>query len=244
MAYDELLYLHDAYQKEFDATVSSVSEGKFVLLDKTIFYPNAGGQAHDTGILKTEDGIEYPVVYVGKFDGKISHQIETEGKPTLQEGTHVHGIIDWNRRYKLMRSHTAAHVVSAVIAEDTGAQIQGNSKTMEKVRVDFNLEKFDKEYMRELIDKSNDIIAKGYDVKTYFTDKDELERNPDMMKLAKGLPDGVKEVRIVDIEGFDKQPCGGTHVKSLSEIGKLEFMKADNRGTFHRRVYFKLSDNP
>lgn len=242
MAYDELLYLQDAYMKEFDATISSISDGKFVVLDKTAFYPNAGGQAYDTGILKTDDGVEYPVVYVGKCDGKISHQIDCEGRPELKEGMSVHGTIDWIRRYKLMRSHTAAHVVSAVIANDTGAQIHGNSKTPEKVRIDFNLEIFDKEYMRELIDRSNMIIAKHLDVKTYFSDKEELASNPEMMKLAKGLPDGVKEVRIVDIDGFDKQPCGGTHIKNLSEIGRLEFLKAENRGTFNRRVYFKLDD--
>jgi misacylated tRNA(Ala) deacylase len=243
MAYDDQLFLHDAYQKECDATISSISDGKFVLLDQTVFYPNAGGQAHDTGIIKTEDGTEYPVVYVGKFDGKISHQVEIGDKPPLQEGMKVHCTIDWKRRYKLMRSHTAAHVVSAVIAEDTGAQIHGNAKTTEKVRVDFNLEKFDKEYMRELIDKSNEILKKNLPVSTYFITKEELALKPEMMKLAKGLPDGVKEIRIVDIEGFDKQPCGGTHIKNLSEIGPLEFMKAENRGTFNRRVYFKIKDS-
>lgn len=242
MPYDDLLYLHDSYQKECDSIVTNVTDGKFVLLDKTLFYPNAGGQANDTGTLTTEDGVVYPVVFVGKFSGAISHEIDCGDNPPLKEGDKVHCKIDWERRYKLMRSHTAAHIVSAVIEKDTGALIHGNSKTLEKIRVDFNLEKYDKEYMRDLIDKSNEVIKKNLDVKTYFTTKDDLLANPGMMKLAKGLPEGVKEVRIVDVVGFDKQPCGGTHVKNLSEIGPIIFKKAENRGKNNRRVYFTLSE--
>ncbi len=242
MPYEELLYLHDSYLKESNAIVTKVTDDKFLELDKTLFYPNAGGQANDTGVLITETGVKYPVVYVGKFSGKISHEIELGDNVPLKVGDKVHCVIDWERRYKLMRSHTAAHVVSAVIEKDTGALIHGNSKTMEKIRVDFNLETYDKEYMKTLIDKSNEIIKKHLDVKTYFTTKEDLLANPGMMKLAKGLPEGVKEVRIVDIVGFDKQPCGGTHVKNLSEIGELVFKKAENRGKNNRRVYFTLAD--
>lgn len=242
MPYDEILYLQDSYLKEFDATVKSVSDDKFIILDKTAFYPNAGGQAFDEGVITTSDGTEYKVVFVGKFDGAISHQVENGDNTPLKEGDKVHCIIDWNRRYKLMKSHTAAHVVSGLIEKELGAKIHGNQKTLEKIRIDFNTDNFDKEYLKELILKSNDIIAKDLDVKTYFTSKDNLEKNPDMMKLAKGLPEDVKEVRIVEIDGFDKQPCGGTHVKHLGEIEKLEFLKAENRGTNNRRVYFKLAD--
>ncbi|MFW6230393.1 MAG: alanine--tRNA ligase-related protein [Nanoarchaeota archaeon] len=241
MPYDEQLYLHDAYAKEFDATVISVKDGKYVVLDRTLFYPGTGGQANDTGTLTTEDGREYQVVFVGKFSGAISHEVDAGENGPLKEGDKVHGIIDWERRYRLMRSHTAAHVVSGVIAKELGAHIHGNQKSPEKVRIDFDTENFDKEYMRELVGKSNEIIRQGLAVKTYFITKKSLDQNPDMMKLAKGLPEGVTDVRIVEIEGFDKQPCGGTHVKNLSEIGDIAFKKAENRGKTNRRLYFTLS---
>ena len=241
MAYDKILYLQDAYLKEFEANVKSVKDGKFVVLDQTAFYPRAGGQDNDTGKLMTEDGREFPVIFVGKSNGEISHEIDF-GDEVLKQGEKVRGIIDWDRRYKLMRSHTAAHVISGLIADELGAKIHGNKKTTEKISIDFDLEEFDKDYLQELIKKSNIIIAKGNAVKTYFISREELDSNPGMMKLAKGLPENVKEIRIVEIVGFDKQPCGGTHVKALSEIGEIEFLKADNKGKTHRRLYCRLKD--
>ncbi len=245
MVYDDLLYLEDSYMKEFDAEIVSVDDGRFVVLDQTAFYPNSGGQIHDEGTLITDDGREFDVVFVAKRDDAVSHEVKPKdpSQKILEPGDKVHGKIDWERRHKLMRSHTAAHVVSGVIADDLGAQIYGNQKTIEKVRVDFNTENFDKEYLKELVDKSNKIIAQGNPVHTYFISKKEMDEDPSLMKLAKGLPDTVEVVRIVDIEGFDKQPCGGTHVSSLSEIGELEFMKAENRGKNHRRLYFRLKED-
>ncbi len=238
----ELLYLKDSYLKEFDATIISIKDDKYITLNKTGFYPNSGGQPHDEGVIKTPDGREYKVIFVGKFSGNVSHEIENKDLIPLKENENVHCIIDWDRRYKLMRSHTAAHVVSGVIAKELGAQIHGNQKSLEKIRIDFNTEYFDKDYLRELVQKSNEIISKKLDVKTYFTTRKEIEENPELMKLAKGIPEDVKEVRIVDIEGFDKQPCGGTHVNNLEEVGELEFIKAENRGKNNRRLYFKIKD--
>ncbi len=244
MVYDDLLYLEDSYLKEFDAEVLSVEDGKFVVLDQTAFYPNSGGQVNDEGVLCTDDGREFDVVFVAKVGNGASHEVRPKdsSQEMLKQGEKVHGRIDWDRRYKLMRSHTAAHVVSGVIAHELGAKIHGNQKSVEKVRVDFDTESFDKDYLRELVDKSNEIIRKGSAVRTYFISKSEMEQEPSLTKLAKGLPDTVDEVRIVEIDGFDKQPCGGTHVQSLSEIGELEFLKAENRGKTNRRLYFKLRD--
>ncbi len=240
---ENLLYLYDSYLKEFDAVVESVSEGKYVVLDKTAFYPNSGGQPHDEGVMTTDDGREYKVVFVGKFGDNVSHEVSSDNNPPLAQGNKVHCKIDWDRRYKFMRSHTAAHVVSGVISEELGAQIHGNQKSLEKIRIDFNTDKFDKEYLKTLVDKSNDIIKKKLDVKTYFITRDELEKTPELMKLAKGIPSSVENVRIVDIVDLDKQPCGGTHIKNLGEIGELEFMKAENRGANNRRLYFRLKDD-
>ena len=238
----ELLYLEDSYLKEFDAKILNVNDGKYLTLDRTAFYPNSGGQPHDEGYIETSEGKKFKVIFVGKFSGNVSHEIELNDKEIPEPGQTVHCELNWTRRYKLMRSHTAAHIVSGVISKELGAQIHGNQKSEDKVRIDFNTEQFDKEYLRELVEKSNEIIKKELPVKTYFTEKSELERNPELMKLAKGLPDGVEKVRIVDIEGFDKQPCGGTHIKNLSEVGELEFIKAENRGKNNRRLYFRLKD--
>lgn len=236
----EAQYLIDSYQKEFETTVESVNDSKFVVLENTIFYPNSGGQLNDTGRMIKEDGSEYLVVFVGKFDGKISHQIEADNKSELNPGDRVKCVIDWDRRYKLMRSHTAAHLVSGLISKKTGAKITGNQLDIEKVRIDFNLEEFDREALASYLDNANEMIDSDLRVLTYNMTREDVEANPEMVKLSIGLLPGIKVLRIVEIDGFDKQPDGGTHVKSLKEIGKLEFIKADNKGKNNRRLYFRL----
>src|SRR3989344_9127228 len=135
------LYMNDSYLKEFEAVVESVKDDKFVVLDKTAFYPTGGGQPHDTGMMVC-NGEEYPVVFVGKFSGQISHEVSKAG---LKQGDKVTGRINWERRYKLMRMHTAAHLLSAIFHSKLGALITGNQKDVEKSRMDFDLENFDRE---------------------------------------------------------------------------------------------------
>ena len=234
------LYMDDAYMKEFEATVESVQkagENKFfVVLDNTAFYPNGGGQPYDTGKM-IKDGVEYPVVYVGKFSGKISHEVSKEG---LGAGDKVKGVIDWDRRHKLMRSHSAAHVLSAVFHKEAGALITGNQLDLEKIRIDFSIENFDREKIMEYIRMANQTIGKDLPTKSYFIAREEAEKDPSMFKLAKGMPPEMKTIRVVEIVGFDRQADGGTHVKSLGEVGKIEFLEAVNKGKSNRRVYFRL----
>lgn len=233
-------YLIDSYQKEFETKVKSVKDEKFVALDNTIFYPNGGGQPYDTGkIVRLSDNKEFKVVYTGKFGGEISHEVEGTG---LSEGDNVLCKLDWDRRYKLMRSHTASHIISGVIANETGAKITGNQIEPDKIRIDFSLENFDREKLSEYVQKSNEIIDKNLNIKSYEMRREEVEANPEMVKLAAGLPPGIKTLRIVEIEGFDRQPDGGTHVKSTKEVGHLELLKCDNKGKNNRRIYFKLND--
>lgn len=237
----DALYMDDSYTKEFDAKVESVTKGEekkfFVVLDKTAFYPNAGGQPHDTGKF-VKEGVEYPVVYVGKFSGKISHEVSKEG---LKEGDVIKGVIDLNRRYALMRMHTAAHIISEVFHRDSGAMITGNQLDIDKSRIDFSLENFDREKMSEYFAKANEIVERDLNVKTYFLPREEAMKIENITKLANVLPPNVKELRIVEIEGFDTQADGGTHVKSTKEVGKIEFLKAENKGKNNRRVYFKVA---
>jgi misacylated tRNA(Ala) deacylase len=224
--------------KEFHATVIEVKNGNLIILDKTAFYPTSGGQPHDMGkLIRESDGKEFAVKYVGKILDNIDHDISEIG---LAVGDKVKGIIDWQRRYMLMKSHTAAHIVSGIFSKNYNAKITGNQLDVEKIRIDFDLENFDRDIMDKVIKDSNDLIAKDLKIKTFEMPRSEVEKRPDMIKLAAGLPPGIDILRIVEIEGFDSQPDGGTHVHSLHEVGPLEVIKMDNKGKNNRRVYFKL----
>lgn len=231
----EELYLKDSYQKEFTAKVISV-EGSFVYLNQTCFYPNSGGQLNDIGSLyKGKE--EFNVLFTTKMSGKIAHQIDKQG---LKINDEAKGYINWQRRYTLMRMHTAAHVLSAIFAKEANALITGNQLDMEKSRIDFDLENFDRERINDYFNKANELIQKDLKVKVYEMSREEVGKNPEMVKLAKGLPPMINMLRIVEIDKFDRQPDGGTHVKSLKEVGKINFLKAENKGRSNRRVYFNL----
>ena len=233
----ELLYMKDHYLKEFDAEVKEVN-GKFIVLDKTAFYPQGGGQICDNGKL-IKDGGEYSVVFVKKMSSVVSHEVDKEG---LKVGDKIKGVLDWDRRYKLMRAHTAAHIISQVIHKETGALITGNQLDLEKVRIDFSLETFDKEKLQGYVSEANNIIQQDLPLSIEFKTRDEALKIPQLSKLAAGLPDFIEEVRIVKIGDFDLQADGGTHVNSTKEVGKLEFIKAENKGKNNRRVYFQIKD--
>jgi len=230
------LYLEDSYLKECAAALVSVKDGKYVVLDQTIFYPNGGGQPWDTGKIIKGDEI-YNVVYVGKFSGEISHEVDRAG---LKGGDKVHCVLDWERRYKLMRSHTAAHVFASILCTGTGALVTGNQLEEDKIRFDFSLEKFDREILEEYINKANELFRKDILVKWYELPREEALKIPGVIKMAEAFPPDIPCLRIVEVVGVDKQADGGTHVKNLREVGGIEFLKAENKGKHNRRVYFKL----
>ncbi|MBI2046748.1 alanyl-tRNA editing protein [Candidatus Pacearchaeota archaeon] len=236
----QLLYLKDCYMKEFEAKVTK-AEGKLVVLDKTAFYPNSGGQMNDTGTLIFNKEI-FNVINVKKQGDEIVHELDRECKGILEEGDIVKGKIDWQRRYRLMRSHTAAHIISEVIHKETGARITGNQLSLERIRIAFDLENFDRAKLQGYISKANEIVEKGMTIKTYFLEREEAFKNPGLFSLKGVLPPEVKELRIVEIEGFDIKACGGTHVANTKEVGRFEFIDAENKGKNNRRVYFRLND--
>ena len=233
---ENALYMQDPYLNEFEATVESIKDDKFVVLDKTAFYPAGGGQPHDTGVI-ISNGMEYPVIFVGKFSGKISHEV---ARSSLKIGDKVAGKINWERRYKFMRMHTAAHLISSLFNREMNAFITGNQIDEDKTRIDFNMENFDKEKIMKYIEIANDIIKQDLPVKTYFLPRGEAMKIPGVVKLAGALPPNIETLRIVEIPGVDLQADGGTHVKSLSEIGTIEFIKAENKGKDNRRVYYTV----
>ena len=231
----ELIYMTDCFAKEFDAKVTKV-DGKFIVLDKTAFYPQGGGQPTDTGKL-IKDGEEYQVVFAKKKGPDVSHEVDKEG---LQEGDTVHGVLDWGKRYVLMRMHTAAHILCEIFHKETGALITGNQLNVDKSRIDFNLENFDREKISEYVAKANEIVQKDLPIKIYTLPREEALKIPSVTKLANVLPPAVQELRIVEIVGYDTQADGGTHVKSTKEVGEIEVVSAENKGKNNRRVYFKL----
>ncbi len=242
----ELLYMLNCYLKEFDAEVVDIvkdenSDGSFLIeLDRTAFYPRGGGQPNDTGfITKTNSNIKLKVVDVLKKEGKVFHKVE--GSPDeLKRGDKIHGTVDWQRRYYFMRCHTAAHVLSAVINKETNALITGNNISEDKVRIDFNLENFDREAFKHYEEEANRIIKEGHEVTLSLMPREEAFKIPSLVKLKKQLPETIKTVRVVKIEGVDTQACAGTHVKNTREIKGVQIIKLENKGKNNRRVYFKL----
>ena len=231
------LFLIDSYLKESEATVVSVNEGKFVTLDQTIFYPKGGGQPNDTGRIVTDSEF-FNVVYVGKLSGEISHEVDRAG---LQPGDKVSCILNWERRYKLMRSHTAAHVIAAVLNKGTRALITGNQLEEDHVRFDFSLEKFDKALLESYLVKANELFEKDIPVKWYELPREDALKIPGVVKMAEAVPPDFPILRIVEIVGVDRQADGGTHVKNLKEVGKVELIKTENKGKNNRRIYFRLT---
>jgi len=230
----KLIYIEDSYIKSFDALVSSV-DGEKVVLDRTAFYPQSGGQPSDMGsIFRGEE--EFRVLRVDPPD-----PVHVLDKPGLAPGDRVSGRIDWERRYRFMRSHTACHILSAVIFNETGARITGNQIDLARSRVDFSLEKFDKSEMAAYVDRANRIIIENHTVKTSLLSKTDAMAIPDLVRLAMAVPDR-EEIRVVEIEGVDRQACGGTHVCSTGEVKGIKLVKAENKGKSNRRVYFELVD--
>ena len=233
---ENALYMNDSYLKEFEAVVKSVKDDKYIVLSQSAFYPQGGGQPFDTGAMLT-DGQDYPVVFVGKFEGKISHEV---GKPGLKVGDKIIGKIDWDRRYRLMRMHTAAHIIDAVLYNDAKALCTGNQLGSDKSRIDFSLDVLDRDKIQQYIDMANEWVKKAIDVKIYFLPREEALKIPGVVKLAAVMPPEVKELRIVEIPGIDIQADGGTQVKNTSEIGKISLVSVENKGKNNRRMYYSL----
>ena len=230
------LYLHDSYQLTCQSKVVSISQGKYVVLDQTVFCPRGGGQPWDTGKI-VRGGEEFPVVAVVKADGAISHEVS---KPGLAAGDSVECHVDWFRRHKLMRMHTAGHILAAIMYTKNSILITGNQIDTDKTRFDFSMENFDRAAFQSLIDEANAAIARNLEVSISFLPREEALKIEGAVKLAAALPPDVKELRMVRIGDVDYQADGGTHVKNTSEIGKIVFLGAENKGKNNRRITYGL----
>ena len=233
----DLLHLEDNYLREFEAKIVKISP-PLLVLDKTAFYPRGGGQESDYGTLEI-DGERFKVVDCFKKGSEVFHKIEDKNISVLKEGETVRGEIDWDRRYKMMRYHTAQHLISAIALDVWGAVTAGNQIHVERSRIDFLMESGNPIDFEELFKLSNEEMAKNRPVNVFFLDREEAENklNPKRSRLDM-VPKSVKRIRIVEIEGFDKCACGGTHLANTSEIGKMQLVKKVNKGKGIRRIEF------
>jgi Ser-tRNA(Ala) deacylase AlaX len=227
------LFWEDMYMKDFTARVVS-SQSNQVVLDQTAFNPRGGGLVGDIGWINDSKVVD---TTKGPND-TITHVLEATA--AITSGMEVKGKLDWDRRHRIMRMHTSAHLLSAIFNKRTGALITGNQIEPDKSRVDFSLENFDRDRMLTYCAEANEAIAKSAPVKTYFMKREEALKIPGITKLATAAPPDVQELRIVEIEGYDTQADGGVHVKNLSEITKIDPVKFENKGKSNRRLYFTI----
>jgi Ser-tRNA(Ala) deacylase AlaX len=232
----DALYMDDAYLQKWDAKIVSVKDDKYIVLDRSAFYPKGGGQPWDEGTIKRNKDI-FKVVYVGKFSGDISHEVNVPG---LKVGDPVSCQIDWERRYTYMRYHTASHLLSNILYRQANAKITGNQIELDKTRMDFSMENYSPEKLRDFVDEANQIINRNLPVTIDYMSKEQVMGRPELARLVIGLPKNLKRFRIVKIGDIDEQVDGGTHVNNLSEIGVIQLTKTVNKGAKNRRMYFIL----
>ena len=234
----ELLYMYDSYLQEFEATVRAVQEGA-VVLDRTAFYPGGGGQPHDTGLLRW-NGLERTVTKVKKQGSEVWHWLEGD-LPAV--GTVVTGRLDWERRYKLMRTHTALHILCGVIWRDYGASVTGGNMEPGKARMDFELESMSVDFAEEVELKINEEVAAARPVTWRELAREEAFQIPDLIRTKINLlPAQIKQVRVVEIEGLDLQADGGTHVRNTCEVGPIKVVGHTSKGRINKRLRIALVD--
>lgn len=231
----DLLYQTDSYVKDFTAVVTYVDdEQRGVYLDRTAFYPGGGGQPHDTGVLMVGE-----TTYRVKAGRGNIHLVE--GDSLLVEGTEVRGILDWDRRYKLMRTHTAMHILCGVVWRDYSASVTGGNMEPLEGRMDFEFERMQKELVSEIEAAINAEMSKGLDVRVKILPREEAFQIPDLIRTKINLlPEGISEVRTVEIVGLDLQADGGTHVANTHEVGTLRITDYKSKGGINKRIYLQL----
>ena len=232
----EILCYSDSYLKECKSKVMEVNDHG-VVLDQTIFYPGGGGQPSDNGKLILENN-EYLVKGVKRIDGQIVHLIDG-AKPEIN--SEVDSIIDWDKRYKLMRTHTALHILCGVIWRDYSASVTGGDMKPLAGRMDFELEEMSADFSKEVEEKINIEVSENRNIKIYQLPREEAFQIPDLIRTKINLlPKGIEFVRIVDIQGLDLQADGGTHVHNTSEVGYIKMIGHESKGKSNKRLRIEV----
>lgn len=229
----DLLFQTDAYLRQFDAVVIG-AENNAVALDRTAFYATSGGQPHDTGTLSL-GAQRWQVTEVRRQGALAWHTLAGEGLPAI--GAELHGVIDWERRYKLMRTHTALHLLCGVIWRDYKAAVTGGNMDTDEGRLDFELANFSNELAQEIVARVNDEIAAARPIEVAILPREAAFQIPDLIRTKINLlPEGIREVRTVHIVGLDLQADGGTHVANTSEVGRVVLLKTRSKGANNKRI--------
>ncbi len=239
----ELLYQTDSYLREFDATVVAVDAGAGrVALDRTAFYPGGGGQPHDLGTLAF-GGVTVPVVQVKKEGDLVWHYLNPLPPLLSAEGQEVRCAVDWDRRYALMRTHTALHILCGVVWRDYGALVTGGNMEPGQGRMDFEFATLRGELVGEIEAKCNAEVAAARDVRVKILPREEAFQIPDLIRTKINLlPEGIREVRTVEIVGLDLQADGGTHVANTREVGRIKVVDYKSKGAINKRIYIEVVD--
>jgi len=231
----------DAYARSTEATVLQVRpEG--VVLDRTVFYARGGGQPGDTGTISWGAG-QCRVIDTFKSDGEIVHAVDAEAAPP-EVGATVTATIDWERRHRMMRTHTALHSLSGIVFTDYGAKVTGGNMGDDgSARMDFELEQLTPELGQEVQDKLNARLTEDVAVHVSFLPRADALADPDLIRTKVSLiPENVDPIRVIDITGIDKQADGGTHVHSTAEVGRVVVVKTESKGKGFRRIRIQLAD--
>ena len=237
----EALYTTDSYLKEFTASITAVnSDDKSVTLDRTAFYPGGGGQLPDAGELIV-DGNTYTVKRAKKQGNDILHFVEGDSLPDV--GLTVTGKIDWERRYKAMRTHTAMHILCGSIWRDYQVSVTGGNMELLEGRMDFEFSELDRDTIAKIEEAINQEVSNSRDVEVRILPRKEAFQIPDLIRTKINLlPEGIQEVRVVEILGLDLQADGGTHVNNTSEVGQIHITDYKSKGSANKRLYIKIDE--
>jgi misacylated tRNA(Ala) deacylase len=236
----ELLFQTDSTLQSVDATVTAVDEDNHgVVLDRTVFYPGGGGQPPDRGTPRSGD-TTYIVTRARKAGDSVLHLIQGD-VPLPAVGTRPHGEIDWDLRYQLMRTHTAMHILCGVIFRDYGASVTGGDMDPLKGRMDFEFETMHKDLVVAIEEAINKEVANARPVKVAILPREEAFQIPDLIRTKINLlPEGIQQVRVVEIVGLDLQADGGTHVQNTSEVGRIRVTDYKSKGKINKWIYVEL----
>jgi misacylated tRNA(Ala) deacylase len=230
------LYYEDAYRAEFDADIVQV-EGDRVRLDRTAFYPGGGGQPADTGVLRAQ-GAVMKVVALSKGEAGIWHQVDGAPPPV---GAQVHGQVEWERRLQLMRTHTAMHILCGVIWRDHRASVTGGQMSPLQGRMDFEFPSMHQELVRSIEEAINVEVRAARGISSRILPREQAFAIPDLIRTKINLlPQGIQQVRVVEIEGLDLQADGGTHVLNTREAGPLRIVDYKSKGAANKRLVLAL----
>ena len=235
-----LLYQTDAYLKEFSATITSVdAETRAVVLDQSAFYPGGGGQPCDFGSLEVA-GVTYPVEKVKKQGDDVLHFLGGTD-PLPAPNSAANGTLDWVRRHQLMRTHTALHILCGTVFRDYGAKVTGGDMDPLKGRMDFEFENMRGELVNDIETAINLEVQQGREIRVKILPRDEAFQIPDLIRTKINLlPEGIMQVRTVEIVGLDLQADGGTHVMNTSEVGKIKVVDYKSKGAINKRIYIEI----